>query len=89
MLLEEALSPFSSPKEEKTSDEVTLLKDLNEISHNDLGNVAFNNLNIYFSIFVHSSIIYHMKENISDFTVYECKCQTTMIHVYFNVFCLF
>ncbi|CAG2207472.1 unnamed protein product [Mytilus edulis] len=43
MLLEEALSPFSSPKEEKTSDEVTLLKDLNEISHNDLetGEISF------------------------------------------------
>lgn len=74
MFLEETLSPFPSPKEEKTSDEVSLLKDLNEISHNDLGNVAFTNLNIYYSIFVHSSkvpIIYHMQENISESTEYE------------------
>ncbi|XP_052105999.1 uncharacterized protein LOC127738671 [Mytilus californianus] len=33
MLLEETLSPFSSPKEQKRSDEATLLKDLNEIPH--------------------------------------------------------
>ncbi|CAC5384959.1 unnamed protein product [Mytilus coruscus] len=36
MLLEETLSPFSSPKEQKTSDEATMLKDLNEIPHCDL-----------------------------------------------------